>query len=814
LNPLPLFRYSPRMKRILPRLLLSLAALVAGLFIAEWVARRATQRVIRQETERRAVGTGEASPDKIYINTPAGRRLTPGSSTLIRNHPVSGRDIMLVVNELGFRGNELPVPKPDHETRVLVLGDSITLGNYVAEADTWVQRAQTYIKQARPGDNIRLVNAGIDGIGTREQMDLLEEKVATVDPDYVLLAWYLNDSCPPDGFAGSIADPGWLRRHSILVETLYRRLKLREWMKERVPDRYGAFSALAADPSWRNDRGSFERLAAAASLDWGAAWQDEAWVTTQAQLERLKALAGRHRFRPAVVAFPVAFQVHADFVADEPQQRLGALAARAGMPFLDLLPELRRHREQPLLFDWCHPREEANDMIGRSVAEFLVGQVIGASSVPSAARDARPFMLYVLGESTAFGEPYHTFFDLGRLVSYLFGGTINGRPVIVHNLAGVGISSEDVLKTARDIPNEASLVLAYTGHNEFLDYDREHDLEKQKRAICDVPTVSENRREKVIEKYAANIEKLILLMKKKRVPLILSTQVSNTANWEPNRSVLDDRGNRATVERLVQEAELHLQIGNIPAAKESYLKVLESEPRFAWAHKRVGDCLFVEKVFDDARKHYVQARDYDGNPYRAMTRQNDILCDMAAKHGVPLVDAVARFRAQHSHGLVGFNIMLDNCHPTVRGYIVLADAYAEVIEKLLSAGPGPRGRRRPAGGDTIRDSERFFGLGPRQKAQINQVSGQYCYVHSTLIWNPKDRLKRADYYFDEAAAFENTADLLMSRAILKAIQGDAAGVRDYLKQAFDKNPSVARQRLDNPRVRQLMKKVGVDADGM
>jgi hypothetical protein len=46
-------------------------------------------------------------------------------------------------------------------------------------------------------------------------------------------------------------------------------------------------------------------------------------------------------------------------------------AAKRGFAFHDLLPLLRRHADEDLFFDHCHPREQANELIGNEVADFL-----------------------------------------------------------------------------------------------------------------------------------------------------------------------------------------------------------------------------------------------------------------------------------------------------------------------------------------------------------------------------------------------------------------------------------------------------------
>jgi hypothetical protein len=65
----------------------------------------------------------------------------------IRNHTISGLDVAIETNAYGFRGPELGAPEPGR-TRVLVLGDSITWGDYLPVEEVYVARAEAHLADA------------------------------------------------------------------------------------------------------------------------------------------------------------------------------------------------------------------------------------------------------------------------------------------------------------------------------------------------------------------------------------------------------------------------------------------------------------------------------------------------------------------------------------------------------------------------------------------------------------------------------------------------------------------------------------------
>ena len=95
-------------------------------------------------------------------------------------------------------------------------------------------------------------------IGLREEIAILEERGLSLSPDVVVVSFYLNDSRPPWGFPGEIGRRGWLRRHSLLAETIYKNLKLRRWINEHGEDRLIWTEAMNR-VNWKGDRAIFLR---------------------------------------------------------------------------------------------------------------------------------------------------------------------------------------------------------------------------------------------------------------------------------------------------------------------------------------------------------------------------------------------------------------------------------------------------------------------------------------------------------------------------------------------------------------------------
>ena len=89
-----------------------------------------------------------------------------------------------------LRGMRQP---PAGAERILVLGDSFTFGVGLAEEDTYVARLQKTIDSKFGASRIELLNAGISGSGTTDQLAFLEDFGKDIAPSLVLVFVSIDD---------------------------------------------------------------------------------------------------------------------------------------------------------------------------------------------------------------------------------------------------------------------------------------------------------------------------------------------------------------------------------------------------------------------------------------------------------------------------------------------------------------------------------------------------------------------------------------------------------------------------------------------
>lgn len=91
-----------------------------------------------------------------------------------------------VINGYGFRGVQPVLDKPDSIKRIIVLGDSFAEGMGAPSDSAWPIQLETLLLNRNLG--IEVINAGIAGSDPFFEFILLEHKLLSLNPDYVILS--------------------------------------------------------------------------------------------------------------------------------------------------------------------------------------------------------------------------------------------------------------------------------------------------------------------------------------------------------------------------------------------------------------------------------------------------------------------------------------------------------------------------------------------------------------------------------------------------------------------------------------------------
>ena len=307
------------------------------------------------------------------------------------------------VNSQGLRDREHAREKPPGVVRIALVGDSYAEALQVAqEAAFWsVMERDLRGCGAFDGREVEVINFGVSGYGTAQELLTLRRKVWAYSPDIVLLAVTTNNDITDNSRALKRTDevPYFVFRDGRLVLDdsfrTSRAFTLRQsapnragrWVRDHVRviqaihQSHGAIKSAIAAWRARRDAGEAKKADDARGDEAkatvpeepgtdnlvyrepaGEVWR-EAWRVTEALIARMREETESGGAKFVAVTMSNAIQVHPHAAAREhfmrrlgvetlfyPDLRLKALGEREGFTVINLAPELQLYAEQHQVF--------------------------------------------------------------------------------------------------------------------------------------------------------------------------------------------------------------------------------------------------------------------------------------------------------------------------------------------------------------------------------------------------------------------------------------------------------------------------------
>lgn len=308
------------------------------------------------------------------------------------------------INSDGQRDREHSKTKPADTVRIAVLGDSFAEAMHVPMEQTFWSLMEHKLEEcnAFPGKHVEVMNFGVSGYGTAQELMTLRQKVWDYSPDIVMLTFttyndvydnsralsktqdvpyfiYRNGELVYDASFRDSSAYGWhdsrlskfgrwFHDHLRLVQLVHYaqfvgKLRLNEWRDRRrdaTQPRQTPPAATTTRAAPRAEEIGMENMTYLEPLDDN--WK-EAWHVTEGLILKMRDEVRQRGAKFIVVTLSNAIQVYPDPVVRQnfmghigvntifyPNQRLKALAEREQIDFLDLAEPMQSYADQNKVF--------------------------------------------------------------------------------------------------------------------------------------------------------------------------------------------------------------------------------------------------------------------------------------------------------------------------------------------------------------------------------------------------------------------------------------------------------------------------------
>ena len=277
-------------------------------------------------------------------------------------------------NSLGLRNREIS-PKNPGTFRILFIGDSLVWSGETSSGELYTEVLEQRLnaRSVAQLNSLEVINAGIPGYTTYQELEFLKIYGLDMEPDIVILGFVFND---------------------VYYKYLHRPTKqkmlgreptahLYHFNPDTFPGHLFARSHLAhqivsmSEILWKRIVGRpvfpFEQRG-----DFYLAWKHYGWDHARALVRDMHSLLRQQGVPLVVLVFPVSDQVNEEYrnldqaYVFYPQRKIREICEEYAIPMLDLTEAIYREGGIKLFRDYLHLNERGNDVVANELQKYLV----------------------------------------------------------------------------------------------------------------------------------------------------------------------------------------------------------------------------------------------------------------------------------------------------------------------------------------------------------------------------------------------------------------------------------------------------------
>ena len=338
-------------------------------------------------------------------------------------------------------------------------------------------------------------------------------------------------------------------------------------------------------------------------------------------------------------------------------------------------------------------------------------------------KDSNLFRIICLGGSSMFGTPYQMTANIPGILRKQLRSLYPDREFEVINFGASAINSNVISKFSEELVQfKPDLVLIYMGHNEFYGPDgvgatklekkisfltdfkyalrelrivrllrslmskenKEHVGSGERNLMREVSEENKVRLDsddskRVFKRFEHNLEDIVDLFRKNKIPVIISDVVSNYS-FPPFSYESSIEGTK--VSDTLTKVKKDFNHRDYKEAIDNLNKIQFSDSTNAMVNYWLGKCQLALGDSFTAKKRLRAAKDYDLLKFRAPSQINSIIRNICERQNVPYVSALNLFESESPNKITNYSLFWEHLHPNVQGYYLLSDLFLKKIIEL------------------------------------------------------------------------------------------------------------------------------------
>jgi len=326
--------------------------------------------------------------------------------------------------------------------------------------------------------------------------------------------------------------------------------------------------------------------------------------------------------------------------------------------------------------------------------------------------------IMLLGESAMQGYPEPRHLSSSAFLQEMLQDAWPDRQVEVINLGTTAVASFPILGILKEaVRYEPDLWVLYLGHNEFfgtygvasvgragarpwllqvhrwlhslalvqaLEKLRHHGDSAQSRTFMEEMMAqtyiapNDSLRKAAANLLYGNVDQMIRGCQARGVRVLVCLPPSNERDLAPIGVDRSSPSKAQTETTLMATVEQSIQSDSSNAVYVLH-NILAGSPENAHAHYLLGRAFGEQGKQKEALEQYALARDCDSMPWRATSQSVDAILRAAHERNIAVCDLPQIFRAHSPGGAIGWELMDDHVHPTLRGQALIAESIANCL---------------------------------------------------------------------------------------------------------------------------------------